>query len=768
MPHILGLSFTNKDGPVPFIHRIIDRFRCEHAYSTCGERVMRRIVGRRPPLSSYFAGTLLLLVACASGDMLSAPSDPTLRSPKPAFFASTGLATGLGRFPVDLAGVGDPVISQSYAEFNDALLNAFHTGMDVRPFAPGSHPVVRAALGGTIVVIQQNGPEKCATMKKGSCNDHGFGNTVIIRHDGIPGAIAPANSTFYTQYSHLAAFDDAIVALCPTFKKNLPDWTKDKQDGLPCTPPNAVIAAGTPLGLMGDSEYGGFGSVTLASGTTLTIRVHLHFETKSFETLFTPNPGTGSGCSATGYGYTCIDPDAAGYFEPSLVFHGLQGLSAPVDLSLSQPTPLLTGPGAMPSPVDSRQYRQVEVGASGGSYAALRSAPPTSGCNQGWLEVRRSDGTKIADLGEPSLNAPMTPRAWACIALPASGIAWLTANGGHTCTIPAGGSAQCWGLNVNAQLGDGTNIDRHLPVQVIGGGALVSLTAGQNQTCGLTATGAAYCWGANTYGQLGDGTFTNHSTPAPVSGGITFGSLAIGGETSCGLTPTGTAYCWGRGDHGRVGDGSGGPDRNSPVPVAGGLTFARLSASAAHTCGWTPAGAAYCWGYNAFGQLGDGTTADRAAPAPVAGGLAFSSLAAGELHTCGVTTAGGAYCWGLNGNGQLGDGTGTNRTTATPVVGGPAFASVVAAGNHSCGLTASGAAYCWGANLAGGLGDGTITDRSTPVSVVGGFVFATLALGAEHTCGLTSVGIVYCWGSNANGQVGDGTTTNRLTPTLVQ
>lgn len=344
----------------------------------------------------------------------------------------------------------------------------------------------------------------------------------------------------------------------------------------------------------------------------------------------------------------------------------------------------------------------------------------------------------------------------------------LTANGNDTCSIPAGNSAQCWGLNVNAQLGDGTYIDRALPVQVVGGGALVSVTAGQNQTCGLTATGAAYCWGANTYGQLGDGTFTNHTTPVPVAGGITFSSLAIGGETSCGLTPAGTAYCWGRGDHGRVGDGSGGPNRNSPVLVAGGLTFARLTASAAHTCGRTTAGAAYCWGYNVFGQLGDGTTTDRSAPVPVVGGFVFAALAAGELHTCGLTTGVVAYCWGLNANGQVGDGTGTNRTTPTPIVGGPVFAGIVASGNHSCGLTASGAAYCWGQNLAGGLGDGTTTDRSTPVLVVGGLLFATLAPGGQHTCGLTTVGVAYCWGSNTNGQIGDGTTTDRLIPTPVR
>jgi len=83
-------------------------------------------------------------------------------------------------------------------------------------------------------------------------------------------------------------------------------------------------------------------------------------------------------------------------------------------------------------------------------------------------------------------------------------------------------------------------------------------------------------------------------------------------------------------------------------------------------------GAAYCWGYNAYGQLGDGTTTDRLVPTPVAGGLTFAAVSAGPIvpfygHTCGVTTSGTAYCWGDNFRGELGDGTTTQRLVPTAV-----------------------------------------------------------------------------------------------------
>jgi len=52
----------------------------------------------------------------------------------------------------------------------------------------------------------------------------------------------------------------------------------------------------------------------------------------------------------------------------------------------------------------------------------------------------------------------------------------------------------------------------------------------------------------------------------------------------------------------------------------------------------------------------------------VAGGVTFAAVRANEYHTCGVTAAGAAYCWGQNGSGQLGDGTTINRLTPVRVV----------------------------------------------------------------------------------------------------
>jgi alpha-tubulin suppressor-like RCC1 family protein len=105
----------------------------------------------------------------------------------------------------------------------------------------------------------------------------------------------------------------------------------------------------------------------------------------------------------------------------------------------------------------------------------------------------------------------------------------------------------------------------------------------------------------------------------------------------------------------------------APV-AASSQTYSSIAAGGSHTCGLTTRGAAYCWGYNGYGQLGDGTTtdSDENGPQAVIGGLKFASISAGDYHTCALTARGAAYCWGYNGSGQLGDGTTTDSDEDGP------------------------------------------------------------------------------------------------------
>src|SRR5438309_3545072 len=347
----------------------------------------------------------------------------------------------------------------------------------------------------------------------------------------------------------------------------------------------------------------------------------------------------------------------------------------------------------------------------------------------------------------------------------------VSAGGAHSCGVSTFRAGYCWGFQFLGDTGGGGSTT---PVAVQGGFSFTAITSGlatgdsvESHSCGLTMTGDAYCWGLNDFGQLGNGTRTAGFTPQRVSGGLSFTAIAAGGLHTCGLIAGGTAYCWGLDGDGQVGDSDFTfTDKLTPVPVAGGLSFTSLSAGENHTCGVISDGAAYCWGFNGSGQLGDSTFSDRLSPVPVKGGVKFASVSGGSNHTCGVTSAGAAYCWGVNGLGQLGDGTTTPRLAPVAVTGGLSFMTVGAGGFYTCGLTSAGSASCWGANDYGQLGDGTTINRSSPVAVHGGLRLATLSTGYRDACGVTvtATRTTYCWGRNNLGQLGDSSTTDRLTP----
>jgi alpha-tubulin suppressor-like RCC1 family protein len=260
--------------------------------------------------------------------------------------------------------------------------------------------------------------------------------------------------------------------------------------------------------------------------------------------------------------------------------------------------------------------------------------------------------------------------------------------------------------------------------------------------------------------------FTTGATAAATN--LVFATVSVGWGHACGVTTTGAAYCWGDNYVGALGDGTI-TSSTVPVLVAGGLTFASVSAGFFHTCGVTTAGDAYCWG--AGGILGDGPNGIWSpAPVRVVGGLTFASVSTGGSHTCGLTTAGAAYCWGPGYYGQLGvGGAQSGVNTPTAVGGGLTFTTVSAGGNHSCGVTTAGAAYCWGMNTMGELGVGTTTGpelcenggsfacSTLPIPVAGGLTFANVAAGGSHTCGVATGGVPYCWGNNLHGLLGTGT-----------
>jgi alpha-tubulin suppressor-like RCC1 family protein len=349
---------------------------------------------------------------------------------------------------------------------------------------------------------------------------------------------------------------------------------------------------------------------------------------------------------------------------------------------------------------------------------------------------------------------------------------YLASGGYHTCALTSAGHMQCWGYNNYGQLGDGTTTNRLAPVSVVNlASGVAAIAAGYSHTCALLSTGGVQCWGYNYYGQLGDGTTTDRLALVSVVG-LASGVVAItaGEFHTCALLLTGGAQCWGYNGHGQLGDGTT-TQRLAPDSVVGLASgVAAIASGGYHTCALTSAGAVQCWGYNYYGQLGDGTTTDRLAPVSVVGlASGVVAITAGDLHTCALLFTGGAQCWAYNGYGQLGDGTTTQRLAPDSVVGLATGVAAIEAGiSHTCALLSTGGVQCWGYNGYGQLGDGTTTQRLAPTSVAGlASGVAAIAAGNYRTCALLFTGGAQCWGYNGHGQLGDGTTTDRPVPTSV-
>lgn len=225
---------------------------------------------------------------------------------------------------------------------------------------------------------------------------------------------------------------------------------------------------------------------------------------------------------------------------------------------------------------------------------------------------------------------------------------------------------------------------RLTPTPVAGGRSWRQVAPGGGlspHTCGVTTSNEPFCWGDNEFGKLGTGDESvarpaRTSIPLRVYGGRWFRQVDAGENFSCGVTTSYRIFCWGNGRNGQMGDGKQFLRYWPKVPVASSLSFMRVSTGGSHVCAETTNNRVYCWGVNTDGELGDGTTTKRLVPVAVAGGRFFDQVSAGLTyypnggHTCAKTSTGAAYCWGSNSQGQLGDGTTTSRPTPVAVSGG--------------------------------------------------------------------------------------------------
>jgi len=298
-----------------------------------------------------------------------------------------------------------------------------------------------------------------------------------------------------------------------------------------------------------------------------------------------------------------------------------------------------------------------------------------------------------------------------------------------------------WGSNGNGQLGNNGVVDSSLPTQVnrtgvLEGKVVTALATGANHSLALCSDGTLAAWGYNGYGQLGNGSTTDSLIPVAVSS-------------------TGTLS---------------------------GKTVVAIAAGQFHSLALCSDGTLAAWGYNFYGQLGNGLTSQSLTPVAVSktgvlSGKTLTAVAAGAYHSFALCSDGTLASWGYNGNGELGNG-GTGYSVlpvtvdSSGVLANKSINAVFAGSFHNFALCTDGTLAGWGYNGYGQLGNNSTEGSSVPVlvdtsGILSGKTILTAAAGYYHGTALCSDGTLAAWGYNGNGELGNSSNVASLVPAVV-
>jgi alpha-tubulin suppressor-like RCC1 family protein len=343
-------------------------------------------------------------------------------------------------------------------------------------------------------------------------------------------------------------------------------------------------------------------------------------------------------------------------------------------------------------------------------------------------------------------------------------------DGGSYCALLSTGHVDCWGYNGFGELGNGTTTTYTLPVSVKNISTATAVIGSDYGFCARLSTGHVDCWGYGDDGELGNGTETSSDVPVAVHV-ITNAAAVIGGEYDfCALLSTGHLDCWGYNGSGELGNGT---FSLSDVPVAvrtiGDATAVAGDSASGSFCALLSTGHIDCWGFNGSGELGNGTTTSSDVPVAAIGITSAKAVTSDDDggSYCALLSTGHVDCWGYNGFGELGNGTTTTYTLPVPVKNISTARTVIGGDYAFCARLSTGHVDCWGDNGLGELGNGTETSSDVPVAVHVITNAAAVISGYNDFCALLSTSHVDCWGNNGSGELGNGTFKNSDVPVAV-
>jgi alpha-tubulin suppressor-like RCC1 family protein len=296
----------------------------------------------------------------------------------------------------------------------------------------------------------------------------------------------------------------------------------------------------------------------------------------------------------------------------------------------------------------------------------------------------------------------------------------VSAGGNHTVAIDDTNHLWAWGSNTSGQIGDGTTISRPTPTAIAPNQTFKMVSAGDISTAAIDTSNRLWTWGSDSNGQLGDdAAYADKLIPTAIVTGLTYQSVSAGARHMAAVDTSNRVWSWGSNQSGQLGDST---TLTRPTPVSVPGTFATVVAGGNHTLALDMNNHIWSWGQDTYGQLGDSTAiTNMTSPVPVAPGTTFVRVSAGWDNSAAIDSTKRLWTWGEDRFGSLGDGGAqVNQPLAVAVASNQLFVSLDAGAYHSVAVDTSNHLWAWGYGANGQLGTVPfLTNQAAPASVSG-------------------------------------------------
>ena len=342
-----------------------------------------------------------------------------------------------------------------------------------------------------------------------------------------------------------------------------------------------------------------------------------------------------------------------------------------------------------------------------------------------------------------------------------------SAGDSHTMAIKSDGTLWGFGADPNGQLGQANTSGFFSKVQMPYGTVVTASVNNNNSnpfTLLINSDGTLWGFGTNGSYQLGDGTIVNKSLPVQITDSNNWRDVSAGGTNGLGIKSDGTLWGWGQQSGGQLGDGTT-TTRSLPVQIPGTSNWSKVSAGTSFTIAIRTDGTLWGWGANASGAIGDNTAVNKSSPVQIGTLTNWSSVSSGNSYTMAVKTDGTLWGWGSNGNGQLGDSSTTTRSSPVQIGTLSDWSSVYSNASHTMAVKTDGTLWGWGSNGFGQVGDTTSVNKSSPVQIGTDTNWSkAISRSWSYTMAVKTNGTLWGWGSDQVYAFGTGTSVVRSSP----